>query len=295
MTTNPTSLAKLFITLPNGSTQEKELQAVEFRIGRGPQNDLVLDDSFASTQHAAFRLEAGAWVIHDFGSANGTRLNNQRISGSHPIQTGDIVQIGHTKFVFTLGQGAPVVPAAPATGYMPVGGPPAMTPGGTAMMGQPAPSGPGLHVTTGAGKEFEVHLTGTSIKIGRAPQNDIVLDDGFTSTYHAEIRPANGGTWQVTDMGSSNGTKVNDQRIAGSRPLLSGDVIQVGRARIVFTAPPAAPAPRPGTAAVPSFAPPLMPPPGFGAPPHGAPLYPAPAPEPTGSAKVPLLVVVMPT
>jgi hypothetical protein len=68
-------------------------------------------------------------------------------------------------------------------------------------------------------------------RIGRGSDNSIVLDDGFTSTSHVELRYQD-GTWWVLDLGSRNGTWVNDKRVRGQAPLRYGDVLTVGRVKM---------------------------------------------------------------
>jgi len=66
-------------------------------VGRGGQNDLVLDgDEFASARHA--RIEArgdGVWV-QDLDSTNGTFVNGDRVVGAERMRAGDILRIGET-------------------------------------------------------------------------------------------------------------------------------------------------------------------------------------------------------
>ena len=66
-------------------------------IGRGGQNDLILDgDEFASARHA--RIEArrdGVWV-QDLGSTNGTYVNGSRIDGAQRLGAGDTLRVGET-------------------------------------------------------------------------------------------------------------------------------------------------------------------------------------------------------
>jgi pSer/pThr/pTyr-binding forkhead associated (FHA) protein len=66
-------------------------------VGRGGQNDLVLDgDEFASARHA--RVEArgdGVWV-QDLDSTNGTFLNGSRVVGAERMNPGDVVRVGET-------------------------------------------------------------------------------------------------------------------------------------------------------------------------------------------------------
>ena len=66
-------------------------------VGRGGQNDLVLDgDDFASARHA--RIEArgdGVWV-QDLNSTNGTFLNGARVVGAERMSPGDVLSVGET-------------------------------------------------------------------------------------------------------------------------------------------------------------------------------------------------------
>lgn len=91
------------------------------------------------------------------------------------------------------------------------------------------------------------------VRIGRAPDNDIVLDanhDREASGHHAELR-RDGQTWTVIDMGSRNGTFVGSERI-DRRVLTSGDEIALGakgpRIRVEFVAAVAATVPLQGDA-----------------------------------------------
>ena len=52
-----------------------------------------------------------------------------------------------------------------------------------------------------------------SYSLGRHPDRDLPLDDAMASSHHAELRQENGG-WQIVDLGSSNGTQLNNARIS---------------------------------------------------------------------------------
>jgi pSer/pThr/pTyr-binding forkhead associated (FHA) protein len=74
-----------------------ELDSKPITVGRGGQNDVVLDgDEFASARHA--RIEPrrdGVWV-HDLGSTNGTYVNGAQIDRPRRLTQGDIVRVGET-------------------------------------------------------------------------------------------------------------------------------------------------------------------------------------------------------
>jgi hypothetical protein len=71
--------------------------------------------------------------------------------------------------------------------------------------------------------------------IGRSRDCDVVLADENVSRRHAEVRPS-GGSWIVKDLGSTNGVKVNGQRLDPARPqsLKRGDTIELGTSRVTF-------------------------------------------------------------
>ena len=62
----------------------------------GRQGTLVINDDFASTQHARFRAAHGLWYVEDLGSKNGTWLNGRRIHAAQLLKKGDKIKIGHT-------------------------------------------------------------------------------------------------------------------------------------------------------------------------------------------------------
>src|SRR5947207_9566321 len=77
-----------------------------------------------------------------------------------------------------------------------------------------------------AGAVFPVNSA--PITVGRADQNDLVLDgDEFASARHARIEARGDGVW-VQDLESTNGTFVNGSRVVGAERLSPGDVLRVG-------------------------------------------------------------------
>jgi pSer/pThr/pTyr-binding forkhead associated (FHA) protein len=90
-----------------------------------------------------------------------------------------------------------------------------------------------LEVWKGAGPEL-VPLERERCTIGKAPENDVPIpEDGTVSRFHAVLQSYAAG-WSITDVGSSNGTWVNGDRIWGERRLKPGDEIRAGRTRLVF-------------------------------------------------------------
>ncbi len=71
------------------------------------------------------------------------------------------------------------------------------------------------------------------LRIGRAPDNDVVVSELSVSRYHAEIRRS-GYRVAVVDLGSANGTKVNGVKIAGAHEITPPTEVMVGQARLMI-------------------------------------------------------------
>jgi pSer/pThr/pTyr-binding forkhead associated (FHA) protein len=67
--------------------------------------------------------------------------------------------------------------------------------------------------------------------IGRAASNTVVIDDDYSSSEHALIS-LRGRQWWLEDLGSKNGTLLNDLPLEGATVVSTGDVITIGRTRL---------------------------------------------------------------
>jgi hypothetical protein len=75
-------------------------------------------------------------------------------------------------------------------------------------------------------------LSGSRVVLGRSREADIVLQDPNVSRRHAELRRDEGG-WQIVDLGSTNGIKVNGRRV-NNQPLSPGDQVTIGVTDLTF-------------------------------------------------------------
>jgi diguanylate cyclase (GGDEF)-like protein len=77
-----------------------------------------------------------------------------------------------------------------------------------------------------AGRRYQ--LADRALLIGRADDREVKIDDPSVSRRHARIAPAEGGGHAVEDLGSTNGTHVNDEPVKEPRRLADGDYLRVG-------------------------------------------------------------------
>jgi hypothetical protein len=66
-------------------------------IGRDVNNAIVVEDQFASADHAVLTFRGRTWYVEDLASTNGTYVNGSRIDGLAPIGFGDEIQIGQVR------------------------------------------------------------------------------------------------------------------------------------------------------------------------------------------------------
>lgn len=98
----------------------------------------------------------------------------------------------------------------------------------------PRPAKPGrgtprfLVVTEGGLSGVSIDLADQQITMGRANDATLVLNDDYASTYHARIFPQD-GQWLVEDLGSTNGTYLDRQKVARPTPVPVGVPIRIGK------------------------------------------------------------------
>lgn len=88
-------------------------------------------------------------------------------------------------------------------------------------------------VLTGPTAGSAVSVRPAGLRIGRMPDNDLVITGEKVSRHHAEVRSVDGG-FQVLDLRSTNGVQVNGRRIDAEQELQDGDVLRVGGVEMRF-------------------------------------------------------------
>ena len=90
-----------------GDEEKCLLDQVQMRIGRSPDNEIILEDETVSGYHAMITIRPKArdekqneYILEDLNSTNKTYVNNKDIS-QHALKEGDIIRIGNTRLKFS--------------------------------------------------------------------------------------------------------------------------------------------------------------------------------------------------
>ncbi|HEY6791937.1 MAG TPA: FHA domain-containing protein, partial [Trebonia sp.] len=227
------------------------------RIGRDPQGAIVLGDPRVSWAHGELRSDGGTWVYADPSSTNGTWNGRDRVTR---VEIGDrcVLRLGHPDDGPVLSLATMTAPAD--TGPVPTDSGDAVATGSTVgttgtvdtsgAVDSGSPAHGGLHQPAGdlptvlgevlpydpaerqrpggpAPASIVALALGKAVRIGRARDNDLVVDDLGVSRRHAELRPLPAGGHQIVDAGSHNGTFVNGVRITAAT-VSELDIIGIG-------------------------------------------------------------------
>ncbi|MEA2724407.1 MAG: transport system ATP-binding/permease protein [Gemmatimonadales bacterium] len=233
--------------------REYSVGAQPLSLGRDAGADVVVAGSEVSRLHAEIRNEPDGYILIDI-SVNGTYVNGERIGKTHRLSRADVIRIGNDEFRFyadPLSAASPV--PAPVPESAPVDRPPSPPEGAAerlsdTMHGLPEEEEPARRDTppspeaaplasllfrTGDFKGRRLPIKVPVVNIGRGDYNDIVIGDPSVSTMHAKLQRRE-AVWILTDMGSTNGTFVEGERLAGEAPLSPGTTLRFGDVIALF-------------------------------------------------------------
>jgi adenylate cyclase len=131
-------MSRLLLATPEGP-QVAELQAHN-TLGRHPSNTIQLLDRIVSKEHCVIEQRGDCFVLRDFGSLNGTFVNNERVVGERMLRHGDEISLGSTRARFDDGKQPPVEAPTGVTGISPAQSPERAT--NEARKATPAAQGP---------------------------------------------------------------------------------------------------------------------------------------------------------
>lgn len=88
-----------------------------------------------------------------------------------------------------------------------------------------------LVIHTPQGRPRVVRLDDHDVTFGRAETSTVALDDAYISDHHAKVFFAD-GEWRITDMGSTNGTFLNQVKVTSPAPISAGDQLGIGKTTV---------------------------------------------------------------
>ena len=199
--------------------RQYRLEGAISSIGRAEENPVGLfGDTAVQARHAVIERRGNDYMLRGLAVADGTFVNGERIE-SATLHDGDRIRIGSYEFSFHVRGVRPSVrvESGPSRTFV-----------------APMPASNGTRCSSmRAASSFPIQQ-GKETKIGRALDNDIVLEDSSVSRHHAAIESGNGG-FRLRDLGSQNGTFVRGERV-NDAPLKNGDPVRVGDAAFTFRA-----------------------------------------------------------
>lgn len=242
-------------------------------VGRGEDNDIWVDDEMASRHHAELTWHQNNVFLTDCGSLNGIFLNGRRVRATALVKSGGLIEVGAHRFTFiavehkeTLADLVdPLVnhkwrsafdeesAQLPVTGLLdhdqtpsfsdPVKAAPDESPDHSwdetaevryaSPLPQPDATGGTLIMLEGPTVGQSFLLDQQTITVGRGHESDIVIHDASISRRHVQFS-RQGNDDYIHDLGSRNGTRVNDEPLNKPRLLKQGDIISMGNISLEY-------------------------------------------------------------
>jgi pSer/pThr/pTyr-binding forkhead associated (FHA) protein len=266
-------MSRLTIFRDDSFLEEHMLMRAVVALGRHPENDLVLDDRTLSRFHARLERRGDLYVVVDLGAQNGVFLNGSKIQGESPLMPGDRIGMGRYVAIFDQdsaqhsrrrgsGRMKSDSDLPSASGPAPSGDTLA-DPGDLGSLSLEDMVETFDHAQQGtdaSGERFEGPTTAVEVRvampalvllynglevsrhsliphkplvIGRSKSSDLVISLLGLSRRHAIVTLEHNGVI-AKDLGSQNGTWVNNERIDGTRVLKAGDMLNFYEYGIVF-------------------------------------------------------------
>ena len=178
-------------------------QQVSLSIGK-TDTDIVYNVADVSRMHAQIVYDGNRVYIQDCNSTNGTYINGVKIS------SGQLIQVkAEDEISFSQSKSATLIVGEKVAENI-------------SQNKKPSNSAEGV-------KSLLQYLSGKDeIKIGRSPECDVVLEHTSVSRVHATVRKTSSGKYLITDLGSLNGTFVNNRKVT-SAEVSAKDKIFIGR------------------------------------------------------------------
>jgi adenylate cyclase len=194
-----------------------------------------------SSRHCQLEFRDGFWHLQDLGSSNGTRVNGTPCT-TRWLVNGDELAFSRYRYRIVYATPPGRMPPAGADGVAEKrAAPPTMRVGASASSSRPVESGSALGRLVPCGGGDPILLSKPHVVIGRHSDCDVVLRLGTISARHCQL-DLKDGRWQVRDLGSRNGIRV-DGKVCQEHDLAPGSILSIAivRFRVHYDPPGAGP------------------------------------------------------
>ncbi|HSG32633.1 MAG TPA: FHA domain-containing protein [Thermodesulfobacteriota bacterium] len=230
----------LEISLNGMVLDTKRLEKPEITIGRGSENDIVINNPAVSRHHATIFTNVNTVVIVDSGSTNGTFVNNNRVMEKQ-LDVGDEIIIGKMIIRYKIkdvdhDEDTVIDLAFQSEGEQ------ESFPDGTFRVNEQdkqrildkVKSDKISTIPTLIASNREFHISNNHFTIGKSTGNNLKVRGWFVKNLQANIVRLNPKTYKLISYGSFLApTKVNGTSVS-QKILDSGDVIEVGNVKVVY-------------------------------------------------------------
>jgi len=216
------------LTFPGGEHAPLELSEGVTRVGAAADCGIVLAVAGVAPYHAELVLNAGAAAVRPLAGAAATVLNGRQVERETPLKSGDLLLFGRVGCSILASDRRPAAAAVPAAAKVPP-----VDDDGRTRVRATLPRFM-LRGVSGAtfGKTFAV--TDNAV-VGRQPDCDIAVPAEEISRHHVRLRVTPEGLL-VEDLGSANGTFINDKRVQ-SGLLKPGEELRLDAVRFLLVTP----------------------------------------------------------
>ncbi|MBL1219096.1 MAG: FHA domain-containing protein [Planctomycetes bacterium] len=210
--------------LPDGGTWQ-------VRIGRGSTCDISVDHVDVDPEHCLAWAQDDKVFVEDLGSRAGTFVNDSAIEFPARLRAGMAFRVGSTFFELKISaEAAPAVPEPSCDGDR-AAQQPVLTDQTVvfqALQDDTETTAPRPRAVR------RVALSGEHVELGRDVDGPGRIEDVLISRRHAELRKQD-NAWGIRDIGSTNGTFVNGERLDRWRTLQPNDVVSLGSVLLRYT------------------------------------------------------------